>query len=161
MSGIINFLRNPSAVVGKLFYLGGESGKSDEDFSNIPSNSHFLTCSDPDVSPNSCSECDVTWSYSDGSFVLHDGDNVYSIGEVEVELLKYYNELAPEGWDQAAYRPFRWITATDQNSPNKYKTVKMLVDKDGDIWYVLVGLKTPITAGSTYIHKLRKQFEDV
>tara|TARA_R110001592_G_scaffold178453_3_gene419461 strand:+ start:4892 stop:5374 length:483 start_codon:yes stop_codon:yes gene_type:complete len=159
MSGVINFLRGTTAVEGKLFYVGGESIDRD-----APASQHYLKCSNPDISPHTCNECEVGWSYSAGSFIKHNlghnGDDVYSIGEVEVELLRYYNEVAPPDWDQAAYRPFRWISVTDHNSPNVNQTVKVMVDKDNDVWYVLTILKTPKLRGSNYITKLQNQFEE-
>jgi hypothetical protein len=156
MSGVINFLRNPSGVVGKLFYLGGEDIDS-----ALPAGSHYLECSNPDVQPISCDECEWGAGYSDGSFIHGElGDDVYNISEVETSILKYYNEIAPSGWDQAAYRPFRWQTTTNEKSPNKYKTVKMLLDKDGDVWYILAVLKKSTMESSHYINKLQKQFEE-
>lgn len=155
MSGVINFLRNPSAVVGKLFYVGGEDIDS-----ALPAGTHYLECSNPDVQPYSCGECEWGANYSDGSFVLEDGEDVYNISEVETAILKYYNEIAPSGWDQAAYRPFRWQTTTNEKSPNKYKTVKLLLDTDGDVWYILAVLKRSTQESSNYINKLQKQFEE-
>ena len=157
MVGIINFLReaSPVGVVGKLFYLGGEDIDDGE-----PLSTHYLNCSNPDVSPDSCSECGVSGAYSDGSFVKHDGDNVYDISVVESTILDYYNRIAPAGWDQSGYRPYRWETTTNKNSATKYKTVKVLVDKDDDLWYILAELKEPIAISSTYLDKLRGHFED-
>ena len=162
MTGIINFFRyGGDEVVGQLFYLGGEpndSTEGDEDPKGLQN--HFLKCSKPDISPFSCHECSQDASFSDGSFVKHDGDNVYNISEVETAILKYYNELAPANWDQSGYRPYQWIEGSNEESFNKYKSVKLLVDKDGDVWYVLAELDQPLNIRSTYIDKLRKHFED-
>jgi len=158
MSGVINFLRNPSGIVGKLFYFGGEGlNESSSEFHN-----HYFECSKPDVDPHSCDECDVGASYSDGSFVRSEGDDVYNIYEVETALLEYYNKVAPEERDTSAYRPFRWMTIRNPTSNTKYKTVKMFVDKDDDLWYVLAELKQPSTNSniSNYIEKLRRHFDD-
>ena len=157
MSGIINFLRNPSAIVGKLFYFGGEG--INESF-KVEFHNHYFECSKPDVQPYSCDECDVGAAYSDGSYVMEEGDDVYNISEVETAILEYYNKIAPAGWDQAAYRPFRWMTISDSSSKTKYKTVKLLLDKDDDLWYLLAELKQPIIGSSNYIEKLRKHFQD-
>ena len=159
MVGIINFLRedSPVAVVGKLFYLGGESLAEGR---RLLVEKHYLNCSDPDINPARCNECDLSWTYSDGSFPNHNGDPVYTISEVETAFLQYYNDLSPSGWDQAQYRPFRWITITDPNGLNKYKTIKVLVDKDDDCWYLLAELKEPISISSTYISLLKNHFED-
>lgn len=159
MTGIINFFRAnaPVEIVGKLIYLGGEEmdGKDEAD---LPLQMHFLTCPDPDVSPNSC-ECKSTASYSNGSFVSLHGDDVYNISEVESALLKYYNEIAPEDFDPAQYRPFRWTTMNSGN-PKKYKTVKLLLDKDGDVWYGILELTQPMILHTNYIGMLRDHFED-
>ena len=164
MTGIINFFREDwgsSKVVGKLFYIGGESIEVNGISDNLlPVSTHYLTCSDPDISPFTCDECQLGVSYSDGSFVDHEGDAVYNIHEVETALLEYYNTIAPSGWDQAAFRPYRWKIATNKESPTKYKTVKMMVDKDHDVWYIIVELKEPIIDSSNYIDKLQKHFED-
>ena len=74
MTGIINFFREgwvvEPQIVGKLFYFGGEPIDTSAE-GNDPQGlyTHFLTCSDPDVSPNSCDECLQTASFSDGSVV--------------------------------------------------------------------------------------------
>ena len=161
MSGVINFLRNTSSLVGKLFYFGGEG--LDEDGSSrstLGVQNHYFECSKPDVQPYSCGECDVGAAYSDGSFVLEQGDDVYNISEVENSILKYYNELGPSNWDGAQYRPYRWKTITNLNSNTKYKTLKMMLDKDDDLWYILVELKQPAVESSHYINKLQNHFKD-
>jgi len=156
MTGIINFFRaDPKdQIVGELFYLGGESRDTGDGILE----SHFLNCSDPAISPHSCNECSIGASYSDGSFVKHSGDEVFNISEVETQILKYYNEIAPENWDQAQYRPFRWITIPNLKSGAKYKNVKILLDNDEDAWYILAEWKKPMS--SNYIEKLQKHFED-
>ena len=156
MSGVINFLRNTSAVVGKLFYLGGEG----IDDSTFGLHNHYFECSKPDVQPYSCGECDEGAAYSDGSFVMEDGDDVYNISEVENAILEYYNKIAPENRDTSSYRPFRWKTISNLSSKTKYKTVKMFLDKDDDVWYLLAELKQPNMGSSNYIEKLRKHFEE-
>lgn len=156
MSGIINFLRNPTAIIGKLFYFGGEG----LDESTFGLHNHYFDCSKPDVQPYSCDECDVGAAYSDGSFVMEEGDDVYNISEVENAILEYYNKIAPEDRDTSAYRPFRWKTISNSSSKTKYKTVKMFLDKDDDVWYLLAELKQPNMGSSNYIEKLRKHFEE-
>ena len=158
MTGIINFFREGwfAQVVGKLFYFGGEP--LDNGDGNI--SPHYLNCSNPDISPDSCDECEATAAYSDGSFVKYKGDNVYNISEVKSAILEYYNELGPDGWDQAEYRPYRWTTVTNQPSPNKYKTVHNLLDKDDDLWYALIELKQPTKESFNYLEKLREHFQD-
>ena len=160
MSGVINFLRNQTAIVGKLFYFGGEG----LDESTFELHNHYFDCSKPDVQPYSCGECDVSAQYSDGSFVMGDGDDVYDISVVENAILKYYNELAPSNWDQSEFRPYRWKTISNPSSKTKYKTVKMLLDNDDDVWYLLVELKEPIVDNSfafrEMINKLQKHFKD-
>ena len=169
MTGIINFFREgwvvEPQIVGKLFYFGGEPIDTSAE-GNDPQGlyTHFLTCSDPDVSPNSCDECLQTASFSDGSVVEHSGDYVNNIQEISDALIKYYNELGPSNWDKAEYRPYFWTAdepvVVDANSANKYKSVKLLFDKDGDIWYALAELEKPISIGSAYIDKLDDHFKD-
>ncbi len=160
MSGIINFLRGTDQIVGKLFYFGGEG----LDESTFGLHNHYFDCSKPDVQPYSCDECDVSAACSDGSFVMEEGDDVYNISVVENAILKYYNELAPENRDTSAYRPFRWKTISNLTSKTKYKTVKMLLDKDDDVWYLLAELKQPIVDDSfafrEMINKLQNHFKD-
>ena len=163
MSGVINFLRNPSGVVGKLFYFGGEGLDElspEQNEWEIGLSNHYFDCSKPDVQPYSCDECEVGAAYSDGSFVMEEGDAVYNIFEVENAILEYYNKIAPEDRDTSAYRPFRWKTISNLSSKTKYKTVKMFLDKDGDVWYLLAELKQPTMGSSNYIEKLRKHFEE-
>ena len=165
MTGIINFFREgwvvEPQVVGKLFYFGGEPIDTSAEGSDLQGlYNHFLTCSKPDASPESCQECFQTSSFSDGSFVEHNGDYVYSIQEVETALLEYYDELGPSNWDKAAYRPYSWTETSNEKSSNKYKTIKLLLDKDGDAWYALAELEQPISIGPTYIDKLDDHFKD-
>lgn len=161
MTGIINFFRGDlsSMIVGKLWYLGGEPLDTSDDGDSQGLENHFLKCSDPDSSPHSCHECSQSGTFSDGSFVNHDGDDVYNISEVKTAILKYYNEIAPANWDQSGYRPYHWIDGSNEESFNKYKSVKLLIDKDGDVWYALAELQQPLSITSTYIDKLQKHFE--
>ena len=154
MSGIINFLR--PAIVGKLFYFGGEG--LNEATSEL--HNHYFQCSRPDVQPYSCDECDVGLTLSDGSYVTSGGDDVHNISEVENAILEYYNKVAPSGRDTSSYRPFRWKTIHDRSSKTKYKTVKMFLDSDDDVWYLLAELKEPIMRSSNYLEKIRRYFED-
>ena len=156
MSGIINFLRGTDQIVGKLFYFGGEG----LDESTFGLHNHYFDCSKPDVQPYSCDECDVGVTLSDGSYVTSGGDDVHSITEVENAILEYYNNVAPEGRDTSQYRPFRWKTIHDRSSKTKYKTVKMFLDKDDDVWYLLAELKQNYVGSSNYLEKIRRYFED-
>ena len=165
MTGILNFFREDwvvePQVVGKLFYFGGEPIDTSDEGNDLQGlENHFLKCSDPDVSPESCEECSQNASFSDGSFVKHGGDNVYNISEVETAILKYYNEIAPANWDQSGYRPYHWIDGSNKESFNKYKSVKLLIDNDGDVWYALAELDQPLNILPDYIDKLQKHFED-
>ena len=169
MTGILNFFREDwvvePQVVGKLFYFGGEPIDTSDEGNDLQGlENHFLKCSNPDQSPQSCHECSQSASFSDGSFVNHDGDDVYSIQEVLDAIERYYNGIAvirSETQDSIKrYRPYHWIEGSNEKSFNKYKNVKLLMDKDGDVWYALAELQQPLNISSTYIDKLQKHFED-
>ena len=72
MTGIINFFRGDVSpmIMGKLFYFGGEPIDTSAEGNDLQGlYHHFLKCSDPDVSPESCQECSHTELTN---YVLHD-----------------------------------------------------------------------------------------
>ena len=159
MSGVINFLRSRSqGLTGRAFFIGGESENDGLDTGEAFTGQHYLTCSDPNISPSSCDECNLSWSYSDGSFVSGEKGSPVEANLAKEQILKFYNEIAKPNADIASYRPYTWKTIVITDADSKYKSLNWLVDKDNDVWWVIAELRRP--ESDNYIQLLQEQYVD-
>tara|TARA_Y100000004_G_scaffold192643_1_gene253574 strand:+ start:242 stop:724 length:483 start_codon:yes stop_codon:yes gene_type:complete len=159
VSGVINFLRSRSqGLTGRAFFIGGESENDGLNQGEAFTGQHYLTCSDPNISPSSCDECNLSWSYSDGSFVTGERGSPVEANLAMEQILKFYNEIAKPNADIAAYRPYQWKTIVSTDANSKYKSLNWLVDKDNDVWWVILELRSP--ESDNYIQLLQEQYVD-
>jgi len=159
VSGVINFLRSRSqGFTGRAFFIGGESENDGLDPGKAYTGQHYLTCSDPNISPSSCAECNLSWAYGGGSFVSAETGSPVEAKPAMEQILKFYNEILDSNQDIASYRPYQWktIVSTDVNS--KYKSINWLVDKDNDVWWVIAESRRP--ESDNYIQLLQEQYVD-